>query len=78
MEDKRNANMEGLSMTQADIWRYLLDGGKIRPNWWPDYSFIEMKDGYACNQRGQKMNMWGFSSPEDYLLLKEEMIHASK
>lgn len=64
-------------MTQADIWRYLLEGGKIRPKWWPEGSYVEMHGGYACNHLGQKMDMWGFSSPKDYLLLEEgKNVHA--
>lgn len=59
-------------MTQADIWQYLLAGGRLRPKWWPENSFIYFHNGYVCNNIGQKMEMWGFGRPNDYLILDRQ------
>ncbi len=56
-------------MRQIDVWKHLIEGGKVRPKWWPKDAYAHFKDGYVCNQLGQKMEMWGFSQPKDLELL---------
>lgn len=58
-------------MTQEDIWRHLLAGGRVRPKSWPEGSYAEFRDGYVCNQYGQKLGHWGFSQPELVVVLEE-------
>ena len=59
-----------VASSQADIWTLLLAGGRVRPKHWPEGSYAEFKDGYVCNQYGQKMNHWAFSEPEDVIVVK--------
>lgn len=56
--------------SQADIWTLLLAGGRVRPKHWPEGSYAEFKDGYVCNQYGQRMNHWAFSEPENVVVVR--------
>lgn len=53
--------------TQEEVWRYLLAGGAVRPKWWPLGNYLVMRDGFIHNSLGQKVGLWAFSSPTDYV-----------
>ena len=57
--------------TQAEIYQYLLDGGKINENFSYDGTeYCCLKDGMLCDNYGSH-KQWAFSSPQDWYPYKE-------
>ena len=40
--------------TTAEIWQYLLDGGKVTLHYWPAIRYIHIVDGFVVTDRGGK------------------------
>ena len=63
--------------TQAEIYKALLDGTRIRKKDQPNYFFVYLVDGMLVSHQGKPVS-WSFDCPDQWIIKEDTPTHAFK